>query len=69
MLIVVRALRPSEHLPCWMLHAALLQVSFGTTKDHMLVVEGCPNTKAVTIFVRGGNKMVRVARGCGGYTA
>ena len=35
-----------------------LQISFGTTKDKMLVVEGCPNTKAVTIFVRGGNKMV-----------
>lgn len=36
----------------------LLQVGFGTTKDKMLVVEGCPNMKAVTIFVRGGNKMV-----------
>lgn len=24
----------------------------------MLVIEGCPNLKAVTIFVRGGNKMV-----------
>ncbi|KAL6751638.1 protein CCT-5, isoform b [Haematococcus lacustris] len=34
------------------------EISFGTTKDKMLVVEGCPNTKAVTIFVRGGNKMV-----------
>mmetsp|Transcript_36731 Transcript_36731/g.108309 ORF Transcript_36731/g.108309 Transcript_36731/m.108309 type:complete len:536 (-) Transcript_36731:723-2330(-) len=34
------------------------EVSFGTTKDKMLVVEGCPNMKAVTIFVRGGNKMV-----------
>ena len=34
------------------------QISFGTTKDKMLVVEGCPNTKSVTIFVRGGNKMV-----------
>mmetsp|Transcript_4356 Transcript_4356/g.11824 ORF Transcript_4356/g.11824 Transcript_4356/m.11824 type:complete len:537 (-) Transcript_4356:144-1754(-) len=34
------------------------EVSFGTTKDKMLVIEGCPNTNAVTIFVRGGNKMV-----------
>ena len=34
------------------------QISFGTTKDKMLVIEGCPNTKSVTIFVRGGNKMV-----------
>jgi hypothetical protein len=24
----------------------------------MIIVEGCPNLKAVTLFVRGGNKMV-----------
>lgn len=34
------------------------ELSFGTTKDKMLVIEECPNTKAVTIFVRGGNKMI-----------
>lgn len=34
------------------------EVGFGTTRDRMLIIEGCPNTKAVTIFVRGGNKMV-----------
>jgi T-complex protein 1 subunit epsilon len=34
------------------------EVSFGTTKDKMLFIEQCPNTKAVTIFVRGGNKMI-----------
>lgn len=34
------------------------EVSFGTTRDRMLVIEGCPNSKAVTLFVRGGNKMV-----------
>merc|ERR1711977_663652 len=34
------------------------EVSFGTTKDRMLVIEECPNSKAVTVFVRGGNKMV-----------
>lgn len=34
------------------------EISFGTTKDHMLVIEGCPNSSAVTIFVRGGNKMI-----------
>ena len=33
-------------------------MSFGTTKDKMLVIEGCPNSSAVTIFVRGGNKMI-----------
>jgi T-complex protein 1 subunit epsilon len=34
------------------------EVGFGTTKDRMLIVEGCANLKAVTIFVRGGNKMM-----------
>lgn len=32
--------------------------TFGTTNDKMLVIEDCHNTKAVTIFVRGGNKMI-----------
>lgn len=34
------------------------ELTFGTTKDKMLVIEDCVNTKAVTILVRGGNKMV-----------
>ena len=34
------------------------EVSFGTTKDKMLVIEECANTRAVTVFVRGSNKMV-----------
>ena len=34
------------------------EISFGTTKERMLLIEGCPNTKAVTIFVRGGNNMI-----------
>jgi len=34
------------------------EVSFGTTKDRMLFVEECQNSKAVTIFVRGANKMI-----------
>ncbi|XP_046845942.1 T-complex protein 1 subunit epsilon-like [Xenia sp. Carnegie-2017] len=34
------------------------ELSFGTTKDHMLVIEECKNTRAVTIFIRGGNKMI-----------
>ena len=34
------------------------EVSFGTTKDRMLFIENCPNSKAVTIFIRGGNKMM-----------
>lgn len=34
------------------------EISFGTTKDHMLVIQECKNTRAVTIFIRGGNKMV-----------
>lgn len=34
------------------------EISFGTTRDRMLLIEGTPNSRAVTIFVRGGNKMV-----------
>jgi T-complex protein 1 subunit epsilon len=34
------------------------EVAFGTTKDRMMYIEGCKNSKAVTVFVRGGNKMV-----------
>jgi T-complex protein 1 subunit epsilon len=34
------------------------ELTFGTTKDRMLVIEECKNSKAVTIFVRGGNKMI-----------
>lgn len=34
------------------------EISFGTTKDRMLVIQECKNTRAVTIFIRGGNKMV-----------
>jgi len=36
------------------------EVSFGTTRDKMLVIEECANTRAVTIFVRGSNKMVEI---------
>merc|ERR1719453_1740204 len=32
--------------------------SFGTTHDRMVVIEDCPNSKAVTVFVRGGNRMI-----------
>ncbi|KAA8498129.1 T-complex protein 1 subunit epsilon [Porphyridium purpureum] len=34
------------------------EMSFGTTRDRMIVLEECASMKAVTIFVRGGNKMV-----------
>lgn len=34
------------------------ELTFGTTKDRMLVIEECANSKAVTIFIRGGNKMI-----------
>ena len=38
--------------------ASVREIGFGTTRDRMLVIEGCPNSSAVTIFVRGGNKMI-----------
>jgi len=34
------------------------EMTFGTTKEQMLVIEDCSNSKAVTILVRGGNQMV-----------
>eukprot|EP01084_Bolivina_argentea_P119329 211598_1 len=34
------------------------EVAFGTTKERMLVIEDCKNTTAVTVLVRGGNKMI-----------
>ncbi|KAH9578893.1 Chaperonin Cpn60/TCP-1 family [Trypanosoma melophagium] len=34
------------------------EVGFGTTKDRMIFIEECPQSKAVTIFIRGGNKMM-----------
>ncbi|RHZ43716.1 hypothetical protein Glove_880g5 [Diversispora epigaea] len=34
------------------------EISFGTTKDRMLVIEECSNTRAVTVFARGSNKMI-----------
>jgi len=34
------------------------EMCFGTTKERMLVIEQCQNTRAVTIFIRGGNKMI-----------
>lgn len=37
------------------------ELAFGTTKDRMLVIEECANSRAVTVFVRGGNKMVRIS--------
>merc|ERR1711988_1177669 len=34
------------------------EVAFGTLKERMLVIEDCANSNAVTILVRGGNKMI-----------
>jgi T-complex protein 1 subunit epsilon len=34
------------------------ELEFGTTRDRMIIIEECANTRAVTIFVRGSNKMV-----------
>ena len=34
------------------------ELSFGTTKEKMLVIEDTPSSKAVTIFIRGGNRMI-----------
>lgn len=34
------------------------EITFGTSKDQMLIIEDCANSKAVTVLVRGGNQMV-----------
>nr|CAI9694351.1 unnamed protein product [Rangifer tarandus platyrhynchus] len=34
------------------------EISFGTTKDKMLVIKQCKNSRAITVFSRGGNKMI-----------
>lgn len=34
------------------------EISFGITKERMIVIEDCANTTAVTILVRGGNQMI-----------
>merc|ERR1719498_239540 len=34
------------------------ELTFGTLKDTMLIIEDCANSRAVTIVVRGGNQMV-----------
>lgn len=34
------------------------EVAFGTTKERVLIIEDCANTNAVTVFVRGGNRMI-----------
>merc|ERR1719399_575301 len=47
-------LSPDKLGTCGYVH----EESFGTTKDRMIVIEDCPNSKAVTVFVRGGNRMI-----------
>ncbi|KAF7633231.1 hypothetical protein Mgra_00007332 [Meloidogyne graminicola] len=34
------------------------ELSFGTDNEHLLCIENCPNRRAVTVLIRGGNKMV-----------
>ena len=43
-------------------HAGVVrEMTFGTTREKMLVIEECANSRAVTVFVRGSNKMVSVS--------
>uniref|UniRef100_A0A7S3JZU2 T-complex protein 1 subunit epsilon n=1 Tax=Aureoumbra lagunensis TaxID=44058 RepID=A0A7S3JZU2_9STRA len=40
-------------------HAGIVrEVSFGTSKERVLIIEDCAKSSAVTILVRGGNKMI-----------
>jgi T-complex protein 1 subunit epsilon len=38
--------------------ASVREFEFGTTNERMIVIEKCAASKAVTILVRGGNKMI-----------
>ena len=38
--------------------ASIRELEFGTTRDRMLLVEDCSNSKAVTCFIRGSNQMI-----------
>lgn len=40
------------------------EMAFGTTREKMLVIEECANSRAVTVFVRGSNKMVSSKLAC-----
>ena len=42
------------------------EMTFGTTREKMLVIEECANSRAVTVFVRGSNKMV-CSHCCSGF--
>ncbi|OII77283.1 TCP-1 CPN60 chaperonin family protein [Cryptosporidium andersoni] len=38
--------------------SSVTEVSSGTDKDKMILIEGCGKSKAVTVLIRGGNQMV-----------
>lgn len=38
--------------------ASVREIGFGTAEDRMILIEGGVNTSAVTVLVRGGNKMI-----------
>ena len=38
--------------------ASVREISFGTTSERMIVMEGCEHTQSVTVLVRGGNDMI-----------
>jgi len=51
--------RFSELAPEKLGHAGLVhELQFGTDQDRMLCIEQCPNSRAVTVLIRGGNKMM-----------
>merc|ERR1719201_951897 len=37
---------------------SIREVEFGNERDRMMIIEGCKNSKSVTVFIRGGNKMI-----------
>lgn len=37
---------------------SIREIEFGNQRDRMMVIEECANSKSVTVFIRGGNKMI-----------
>lgn len=51
--------RFSELTPDKLGNAGLVrELKFGTDNEQMLCIEQCPNSRAVTVLIRGGNKLV-----------
>lgn len=47
-----------KNTPLYSILILLSPAAFGTSKEEMLVIEECSNSRAVTLLMRGGNRMI-----------